>query len=158
MGITGFVFNAGERVSAANSNATEPPAIAVPEALTLPIAAIGVSRDIGRAAVISIAGPVVARSIAGSIPIAIGTGRDRAADNGTADDPASNSGAETALGMGGRRGRNGKGGYGGQCHQCFPHGITFLMEQDSGQSGLSLQKFHISLERSMNAVATFGDK
>jgi hypothetical protein len=51
------------------------------------------------------------------------------------------------VGRGGRgHGRNGQGGDGSQCHQCFPHGITFLIEQDSGYSGLSQGKFHISLE------------
>src|ERR1700733_2464640 len=52
-------FNEDERSLAANPNAADPPAIAVPEALTLPVAAIGIAcGDIGRATIIGRGGAV----------------------------------------------------------------------------------------------------
>src|SRR5271169_5593238 len=100
--------------SAANPHAANLPGIAVPEALPLPVTAIRVGSDIGRAAVIAVAGSVI---VAGRVSIRIRTGRDRAADNGATDEPAGNGGSEGTLGMGGCRGRNGQGGDSGKRHQ-----------------------------------------
>src|SRR5450631_401872 len=112
--------------SAANPDAADPPAIAVPEALPLPdAAAIIVVGDIGRTA-IAVAGSIVAGAV-----IAVGRGK-RAADDGAADHAGSKTGAKTPLRMsrrGCRDGRNGQAGDGSECHQCFPHGFTFLFEQ-----------------------------
>src|SRR5579863_2323001 len=129
---------------AANPHTADPPAIAIPEALTLPVTAIRIlSRDIGRAAVVG------ARSvIIGTRTRAIVVGvRYGAADDGAADNSARDRRAKGALGVGGRRGREDQGGNSGQCHQHFPHGITFLIEHETALSKLSVhQTFHIPLE------------
>jgi hypothetical protein len=107
--------------SAANPDAAEPPDIAVPKTLPLPEAARATGGGIGWSV-------VVARGI--SIGIRGGS-CNRAADDGAADDPAGNSRANAALGMGWRRhGRYGQGYGSGKGHQTFPHGITFLIEED----------------------------
>ena len=82
---------------AANPHAADPPAIAVPEALPLPvaIAVIGGTGDVGRAAVIAVTGSVVAVTRA----IIAGAG-ERTADDGAADDTGGQSCAKAALGMG----------------------------------------------------------
>src|SRR5579864_8692256 len=92
----------GEPRSAANPHVANPPAIAIPEALPLPVTAIRISRDIGRSTVVAIAGAVIARSISVRIRTigSIGTCGDGAADDGAADDPAGYSRTKTALGMG----------------------------------------------------------
>src|ERR1700674_1861972 len=104
--------------SAANPHAAHPPAIAVPETLPLPeAAAIIVVADIGRTAVITVAGSIVARAII------IAGACQRAADDGTADNSGGDTCANTPLRMGWRgcrHGRNSQGGDGSQCHQCFP--------------------------------------
>jgi hypothetical protein len=80
--------------SAANPDSPNPPAVAVPETLSLPdAAAIIAVGGIGRTA--------ISISISGSIVIA-GTCQ-RASDDSAADDPGCQPGAETALGMGRRR-------------------------------------------------------
>src|ERR1700730_9527147 len=97
--------------SAADAYAAHPPGVAVPEALALPVAAIGFIRDIGRAAVVAI-GPV-ARIV--SRPVIIRARCDRAADNGATEQAGSDADAEAALRMGRsghRHGRNGQGGDG----------------------------------------------
>src|SRR5580698_8523934 len=113
--------------SAADAHATVAPIIAVPEALTLPVA--GRTR---RIAASGIGRPVRSRSVVpGSIvpgPIVIGARRDCAADNGAAEQSGGNTDPDATLRMGrrGRRdGRDGQGGGGSKCYQCFPHGITF---------------------------------
>lgn len=83
--------------SAADSDAANPPAIAVPEPLPLPdAAAIIIIGDIART-VIAVAG---SRVVAGAI---IARGGQRAADDGAADHAGSQTGAETALGVSGGR-------------------------------------------------------
>src|ERR1022692_3928932 len=83
-GDAGAVCNEHERGSAANPYAANPPAIAIPETLSLPdTAAIIVVADIGRtAAVITVAGSVI---ITGA--------RQRAADDGAADQSTGDSSA-----------------------------------------------------------------
>jgi hypothetical protein len=106
--------------SAANPDAADPPAIAVPESLPLPdTAAIVIVGDIGWPTV-AVTGSIVA----GAISIIARAG-ERAADDGAADDSGGDSSPNAALRMGGsgrRDGRNGQGGDGRECHQCFPHG------------------------------------
>ena len=106
--------------SAANPDAADPPAVAVPESLPLPdAAAIIVVGDIGRTAV-----AVTGSIIAGAISVIARAGK-RAADDSAADDSGGDSSANAALRLGGsgcRDGRNGQGGDGRECHQCFPHG------------------------------------
>src|SRR5438552_9670538 len=100
--------------SAADTYVAHPPAVAVPETLTLPVAAaIRIIGDIGRAAVIAI-GPV-ARIV--SRPVVIRIRCDRAADNGAAEQPGGDTDADAALRMGRsghRHGRNGQSGDGSQ--------------------------------------------
>ena len=111
--------------SAANPHAANPPAIAVPETLSLPDAVI--ISDIGRTAVIAVTGSIAI--VAG--PIIARAGK-RATDDGAADQSAGYSSAKTPLRMGGRgrrHGRNSQGGDSSECHQCFPHGFTFLIKQ-----------------------------
>ena len=79
--------------SAANLDAANPPAIAVPEALPLPVAA-GCRRDIGRAAIVTVAGSI----IAGSVSIIARAGSNRTADDGSADQPASDGGGRRRPG------------------------------------------------------------
>ena len=61
--ISGRVCKEDERGSAANPHPAHPPAIAVPETLPLPDAVV--IRDIGRAAIIAVTGPIsiIARPI-----------------------------------------------------------------------------------------------
>src|SRR5471032_2299108 len=92
--------------SAANPHAANPPAIAVPETLPLPVTAAIVVGDIGRAAVIAVAG-----SIAGAIIIAVAC--ERAADDGAADNSGRQTGAKTSLRMGRRGRRHGRNSQGG---------------------------------------------
>src|SRR5260221_7806938 len=115
--------------SAANPHAANPPAIAVPEPLPLPVAATIVIGHIGGAAVIAVAGSIVAGAII------IAGACDRAADDGATDDSSCQTGAKTSLRMGRRgcrHGRNSQGGDGSECHQCLSHGFTFLTSTDSG--------------------------
>src|SRR4051812_18569605 len=82
-------------ISAANADAADTPAIAVPETLTLPeaVTVITGASHISRAAVISVTGPV-ARTI---VPRACS---DRAAEQGSANQTCSNgSTAATATPM-----------------------------------------------------------
>ena len=131
---------------AANPHAANPPSVAIPEALTLPVTAVRIaSRDIGRTAV-AVVRIGAWSTVIGTRAIVVGV-RNGAADDGAADDSAGNRGAQVTLGVGGRRGREDKGGNGGQCHQHFPHGITFLIEHETALSKLSVhQTFHIPLE------------
>src|SRR5258706_1834241 len=98
--ISGPVCKEDERGSTANPHPANPPAIAVPEALSLPDAVV--IRDIGRTAVIAVAGSI----ITGSIPIIARAGK-RAANDGAADQSGSDAGGNPpATGFGGL----------GQCH------------------------------------------
>src|ERR1700688_23589 len=116
--------------SAADAHATVAPIIAVPEALTLPVAgrtrrvaASGIGRPVRSR-------PVRSTVVPGSIvsgPVVIGARRDRAADDGAAEQSGGNTDPDAALRIGRRRrrnGRDGQGGGGSKCYQCFPHGIT----------------------------------
>src|SRR5437899_7690384 len=84
----------------ANPDVADPPAITIPEPLPLPDAGFAVAGidDIGRAAAI-VAGCIIARTI-----IAV-LGRNRAADDGAADQAGRDAGCNTALGV--RRSRDG---------------------------------------------------
>src|ERR1700722_2977458 len=105
---TRCLFVTKMNVSAANLHAANPPGVAIPEALALPVAATGSGsgrRDIGRATVIAVAGSVVT----GAVSVIARAGSNRAADDGAADQSAGDSGAQVALrvGRGGRsHGRN----------------------------------------------------
>src|SRR5882672_8837679 len=112
---------------AADSHAAHPPAIAVPEALALPVAGATGATDIGRPAVIAVARTVIARTVAGTVIIR--ARRDRAADDGASEQASRDTHAEAALGLCGTgHGRNRKRGDGGSCHQCLSHAVTFLRE------------------------------
>jgi hypothetical protein len=143
----------------ANPNAADPPTIAIPEALTLPVAAIGICcGNIGRAAIIGTGGCIgigtgsvgAGAVVTGSVitgAIVVWARGNCAADNGTADQPAENRRTKIALGVGWRRGGESQRGNGGQSHQNFPHGITFLIESKTALSKRSAhEKFHIPLE------------
>src|SRR5205807_9620020 len=110
--------------STADPYVAHPPAVAVPETLTLPVAAaIRIIGDVGGTAVIAI-GPV-ARIV--SRPVVIRTRCDRAADNGAAEQPGGDTDADVALGMGRcgpGQGRYGLGGDGSQSHQSSLRGVS----------------------------------
>src|SRR5450755_1442530 len=119
--------------SAANPDAANPPAIAIPETLPLPVAAaIGVVGHIGRTAVIAVTGSVVAGTVIA------GTGQ-RAANNGAADHSGGHTGDPALrLGRSGHHhGRNSQGGDGSECHQCLPHGVTFLNERSADKQSVA---------------------
>src|SRR3954465_14325319 len=102
---------------AANPDAANPPAVAIPEALPLPIATV-ILGDIGRsAAVIAVTRPVVIA----------GPGK-RAADDSAADQTGCPTGGDpAAAGFGSlrrRHGRHSKRGDSSERHQCLPHGFT----------------------------------
>src|SRR5215831_7180295 len=138
-----------ENGSAADPHAVHPPAIAVPEALTLPVTGADRAGGIGRAVVArAVAVGAWAVIIAGTV--VVGARGDCASDDGAADQARGETWPPTsAPGLSGRGRRNGKRGNGCECHQSLPHGITFPT-----QRGLQT-KFHISLERSMNDAAIF---
>src|SRR5207245_2988308 len=117
---------------AADSHAVHPPAIAVPEALALPVAgAANGAADVGRPAVVAVARSVIARTVVVGTVI-IRARRDRTADNGASKQAGRDTHAEAALGLRGRgHGRNRERGDGGSCHQCLSHAVTFLREAKS---------------------------
>ena len=128
-------------------HAADAPGIAVPEALTLPVTAIRLFSDIGRTIGRAVIAGCVAGPVVGAGTIIIGARRNRAADDGAADNSAGDGRAKGALGVSGGRGGENQGADGGQCHQNFPHGITFLMNDGATLSKRSVcEKFHTPLE------------
>src|ERR1700749_2059731 len=106
------------------------PAVAVPETLTLPIAAIV---DIGRrGAIVAVAGTIIAGAVAIAGAVITRAGQ-RAADKGTANEAPGDRRADAALGMrrlGCHDGRQGQGGNRREGDQCLLHGLTFLISRE----------------------------
>ncbi len=110
-----------------------PPTIAIPESLALPdagriVTGTGdISRAaVSRAAVVPIAGTVIARAIVTTI-----LRRDGAADNGTTDQARGDASGNTTLGVGGRGNRHSRYGQ---------------AEQRTANKWSVAPNFHISLE------------
>src|SRR5262245_26899285 len=130
-------FNEDERSLPADPDTSDPPAIAVPEALALPVAGAGGVGHIGRRAVIvvalrRIARVVITRAVIVAGAVIVVLRGDRAADDGAADQPGRHARGNAALGMsggGGRDDRNGQRGDGGKRRQRLSHGFTFPVEQ-----------------------------
>src|SRR5262249_15448317 len=132
--------------SAADADAAYPPTIAVPEPLALPVA--GTIRAAGIAGtVIAVARAVIAVGVVGV--------RDRAADNGAAQQAQADTRAPApaaAPGMRRCRRRNGRVATATNAINVFFMTVPFSRwEPDT-------EKFHISLECSMNAPAIFADQ
>src|SRR5215472_9678983 len=93
----------------ADANVADLPAIAIPESLALPVAGA-----VGRLVVVT--GVVVARAIITGA-IVIRARRDRAADNGAADNSGRDTRHPSVPSVCGRCRRGGQRGEGGKCHQ-----------------------------------------
>src|SRR5579871_179046 len=110
----------------ADADAAHPPAIAVPEPLALPVARTIRATGIA-GAVVAVTGAVIAVG-------AVVRVRDRAANNGAAEQSEADARTPTAAPPGMRRGRrrNGQRGDRNERHQRLLHGSPFLNECQEG--------------------------
>src|SRR6185437_2754995 len=118
----------------ANPHVAGCPAIAVPVALTLPVTLAVGAAGIARAAIVAIAGAVIA--------VRIGVGGDRAADDGAAKQAEADARAPAAApGISGRSHRNRQRGRSHNGHQCLLHGYPLVT---NSREGLERKAFHCS--------------